>query len=623
MESGCSAKLARVLMRRLPSTVVFAIFTGIGGLFVVPALIADHSTSFASLAVGTDDAFSVTGLEPRENQIGGGAIRWLRPQSTFRFKDVGPGPVDVTLEVRDHRTDLTLVANGAVVGGLRRGERTFVRRISLAGRDLEFGVETEGFETSTRALGTQFVSLSVTPAGPAAATAPSVPRRVWFSWGVVVLVAVAVSAMSRLSLAAALLPIAFFLLMILPAGLWRSAWLFECAALVSAGNAISALIAMRGRGTAASRSVLQAVLMTAVTAHGVLPPSPLVIQGDAQLHGNKLGEVARGNLFPTSRTDHKPPFEIPYGFSFYGLLSPFSGSGPVNVAVVRHGAAFFSSLSALALAALFARSSANLAAMAVLLWTFAPVNIKTMGFGNLSNVFAQAIFVLFLAGAGLLPKGALRAAILTTLIALSATAHLSAFIVAIVVLLATFVFSTDRHGPAFKPLLLGVILAGAYYATFLPMILSHVPRLLGERGGSSGVFDPWRLPRHLLDGAGWPLALLVVLAVLVAGIRLVLPLSRSLLFAGLALALIALVSPVEVRYLLALTPVVVMVAAMVFDDEAMRAYPPQKLTSLVDLPGLRRLGSEAVRLPLALLLLAAAVVYGLNLLLEFIPLRPV
>jgi hypothetical protein len=481
------------------------------------------------------------------------------------------------------------------------------------------GLETDGFAATGRTLGTQFVSLRVQPAqmhdtGPA-----GVPARLWLSAGALLLVSVVTQAVSGLSLGASVLPPVALLAMVLPAGLWRSNWLFECAALVGLVNLVSALLAARGKGGRAARGSLQVALFLALTVQGVLPPSPLVIQSDVQLHGNKLAEVAQGNWFPTSRTDHKPPFEIPYGFSFYGLLTPWASDGVTNVRVVRAGAAFLFVLSALALAWDVGRVSAAFAAAALVLWAFAPVNLRTMGFGNLSNVFSQAIFVLFLVAAERMPRGWPRVVVLTALVALSATAHLSSFIVLLSLLLAALLIPQDRHSAAFKPLLAGVVLAVLYYGSFLPMILKQVPRLVGERGGSGGVLDPWRLPSQILDGVGWPLLGLIIVSLLAGRVRDVLVGGRSLAVAGLLLAIVALVSPVEVRYLLAILPLLAVAGASVFAERDLQAFPRQSLAAVVNLPGLRLLTSDLVSLPLGIGLLAAALIRGVLILLDFIP----
>ena len=515
------------------------------------------------------------------------------------------------------------MANGATVGTLLPGQGHFRSRVRLAGAALVFGMETEGFAASGRTLGTQFVSLEVTPVATPNSGIIAIPIRLWLAVGVVFLVALLTQTSSGLSIGTALLPPASLLLMVLPAGLWRSRWLFECALLLTTATIISGFVSRRAQGGVSARGWLQAALLTALTIHGVLPPSPLVIQSDVQLHGNKLSEVSKGNLFPTSRTDHQPPFEIPYGFSFYSLLSPWASSGTSNVAVVREGAAFFSALSVLALALVLGRGSAIVAAASVVLWTFAPVNLRTMAFGNLSNIFAQAIFVLFLSGAVLMRPGLVRAGLLAFLAALSATAHLSSFIVLLTLLLMTLPIAQSRSSAAFKPLLAGALLASCYFATFLPLILAQAPRLLGERGGSAGVFDPWRLPNQVILGAGWPLLALVSLSVVVGRARTVLPLARSLALSALALAVAALVSPVEVRYMLAVLPLLAIVGASAFDESSFARFPRQNLTSIVDLPWLRTLGSEAVMLPLAWLLLLVAVVNGAWILLQFLPLASV
>ena len=300
--------------------------------------------SVASLALGTDDAFIAYGLEPRENLVGGGALRWTRPKAAFRFEDLEPGPVDLDLMVRDHRTELAITANGALVGLLRPGQSNFKSRLRLAGSPLTVGIETDGFVTSSgRTLGTQFVSLAVTPG----ATATGGASRLWTDVAVLSVAGVAIQMVLRLSPLMAALPPILLVGLVIPAGLWRSGWIMACALLLAAAMLASALVVRAAKGGLASKACLQIALIAGLTVHGILPPSPLVIQQDAQLHGNKLAEVARGNLFPTTRTDHRPPFEIPYGFSFYGLLAPLASSDS-NVAIVREAAALFTALSLLA-----------------------------------------------------------------------------------------------------------------------------------------------------------------------------------------------------------------------------------------------------------------------------------
>ena len=186
-------------------------------------------------------------------------------------------------------------------------------------------------------------------------------------------------------------------------------------------------------------------------------------------------------------------------------------------------------------------------------------------------------------------------ALLAFLAALSATAHLSSFIFLAALVLVAVIFTEDRRSRAFLPLLCGVALAAAYFATFLPMIGAQLPRLLEERGGSGGVFDPWRMPMQAVSGLGWPLLALLAIAVVFESLRSLLPLTRSQATAGILLAIAAIVSPVEVRYLLALMPILAMASASVIEA-------PSRVATFLPF------------------LLLAAVVQGVLVLRDFLPL---
>ena len=102
-------------MSSFRSAAAAAILAGVALTAILPALVSRAPESVASLALGTDEAFGASGLEQRENQIGGGALRWLSPNATFRFAGFAPGLVDIDLVVRGHRTEVTVTANGAIV----------------------------------------------------------------------------------------------------------------------------------------------------------------------------------------------------------------------------------------------------------------------------------------------------------------------------------------------------------------------------------------------------------------------------------------------------------------------------------------------------------------------------
>lgn len=610
-------------MTQARSAIAFTILAASAAFLAVPRLVDGHAVSVASQVLGTDDAFATSGLHLRENQIGGTSFRWTKRKTSFEFAGAGPGPIDLELTARGHRSDVTVVANGAILGVLPVGQSHFSSRVALGVPDVTVETITDGFLDHERTLGTQFDELRVSPAPGASSLWRRVPPRMWLALCALLVLSLALHVWARLFLPLCLLPPALLLAIVLPGGLWRSGWLFEATGGLAVAVIVAAFVGGRSVGSWAGRSALAVALFLAIAVHGVLPPSPVVAQADVQMHGHKLGKTAKGDFFPTSRTDHRPPFEIPYGFSFYGTLRPFASDDVANVAVVRRGAAFFSALSAVALGVFLGGTSAPLAAAALILWTFAPVNIRTMGFGNLSNVFAQAVFVLFLVAAGAMTPSRRRTLVLVLLAAVSATAHLSAFIVVLSLVPVAFLLRSDRVSSAFRPLVGGVVLAGAYYALFLPMVAAQLPRLLAERGGSGGVFDPWRLPAQIVLGLGWPFLALLGLAVLTASFRPVLPLARSLALTGLLLAIAALVSPVEVRYLLAVVPVLAVAAAAVFDDGDFRSFPRQSLAAIVAIPALRALSRPFVRVSVGSLILVAAVLRGTSVLLEFVPLAGV
>src|SRR5207245_5180417 len=118
---------------------------------------------------------------------------------------------------------------------------------------------------------------------------------------------------------------------------------------------------------------------------------------DAQFHVHKLYDVSRGDFFPTSETQHGRPFRFPYGVSFYALLAPLVRWHVDGVAIVRFGAAASGLIASAALYLLLAPHSPARAALAVMVLQALPITFDVYSYGNLSNVFGQAVTVLFFA----------------------------------------------------------------------------------------------------------------------------------------------------------------------------------------------------------------------------------
>ncbi len=157
------------------------------------------------------------------------------------------------------------------------------------------------------------------------------------------------------------------------------------------------------------------------------------------------------------------------------------------------------------------------------------------------------------------------------LFATGSLGHVASFIVLVV--LAAALLILDRAGArgdrtVLLALGVGLALAIAYYSSFTQMILDQLPRL-GEGGGSgkttAGLWERlrfegswartrWGLPASALALCGWPRPSRSPLDRRLAGYWL----------AGSWLFVAALLSPLDVRYLYALTPALAVCAARGF-----------------------------------------------------------
>jgi hypothetical protein len=508
----------------------------------------------ADVARGGEDAFA-RGLHPRELPPRAAPLRWTRERATVRFRYLPRGPAVLEVEVQGHRAPVTVSADGVILGVIAPGAggaRFDLRDNGSRARDVELG--TIPFRAGDgRDLGTQLRRVTLRPASRGA---PPVVLVAGFA--AVSLVAFAAAGAAGFGAAAALLLAAAVTLGLClalgPAGIVRSAYMPVAASLLGSG-CVGALAATRaaarrwpGIGRATYAGLLLAVLVQALAA-----TSPLMVVSDAVFHANNLARVAGGDLWITSRTQHSPPFRFPYGVSFYLLLAPLYRLGLDAVWLVRGGAALAGLAGSAALLWLLAPRGDVRAGLGIAALQLLPVTFDLYSFGNLSNVFSQALTALAFAwwargGPGGWPVGAV-------LVAAAGIGHLSSFIVT-GVLAAALLIADRRERPRARgrvlPLAVGVGAAALYYAQFLPLIVEQLPRL---REGSAAARSGRALAAPLLAIAGqWGLPALV-LAVIGRPRPGRDPLERDLAAywaAGGALALVALATPLEVRYLHAL-----------------------------------------------------------------------
>jgi len=515
----------------------------------------------ADVARGGETAFA-DGLQPREMVPGRGPQRWTTPQARFLWRDLPAGPAELDVRVHGQRTPVVIAVDGVVVGTIDPGRTALVTPLSLArSGDHVVELRTEGFDAADgRRLGALLDSLTVR-ARPS--PRPSIRLALLFAIPAALVAAAALLAgLSPASaLAAAVEAAVAEALLLWPQGLFHAPYRTGLAALLGAGALAGLLFArwrerrVPGAGPWAFAAFLAAFLVQVLAA-----TSPLMVVSDEVFHANNLGRVANGEWFLTSITQHARPFRFPYGVSFYALLVPLRGLGVDAVALVRGAAAVSGLAASLGLFALLAPSGAARAGLAVILLQLIPGAFDPYSFGNLSNVFGQAMTTLFFCWwAGRAPGGWPMGA---ALLALAGLGHFSSLVVVAVLLIALLTVR-GRAGPGRTRAYAvgaGLAVTALYYARFVPLMLGQLPRLLeggGQgRGASRGALDALRLQLWgILTRWGLP-------ALALAAIGRPRPrepaevLDRDLAAywaAGAVLVLPAILTPLDVRYLYALT----------------------------------------------------------------------
>ena len=517
---------------------------------------------------GSEQAFA-SGLEPREFEDGLLARRWAGRRLVMSFVNLPPGPVDIEVAVRSQRHPVVVGHAGAVLGVIPPGqtEGRYALPAAEGGRvQLELAADTF-VARGGRQLGFLLERVSVRPRTPGA----------WPPWSLVVMLGLpAVVALltaraagwppgGALVLAAGLLGIESAALV--PYGLVRSPYAAAMAAWLVAGTLVSGFLARRltrrvTGDSSGARSGAFLALLVAFLVQGVAASHPCLVASDAVFHAHNLEAVALGDLSLTSLTPHDPPFRFPYGVSFYVALVPLLHTGLETTTLVRFGAAAAGLASAVGLLAWWLPTGAARAAWGVGLLQLLPVTFHLVSAGNYSNVFAQALTVLFLAWwSGAAPGGFAVGALL---FAVAATAHFGGLLF-LLSLGASLVLSAGRglckDRTRLAGLCVGVIAAALYYARFFDLMAGQAPRLL-QATGSAGPGPLVGLLAQLSQARlewGWPVVILAAFALWAR--RGADRGTAALALAGAPFLLAAVVSPLEVRYLYAVAPAVALLAA--------------------------------------------------------------
>jgi hypothetical protein len=529
---------------------------------------------------GTEGAFA-RGLHDREIVPGRGPQRWTGERGVFRFERLPAGPASLEVRVRGQVTPLSIRANGVEVGVIPAGR--FVGRYALPeGPDhgvVVVEIVTPGFDGGDGerrgALIDRVRVLTSPPSFPPARTIAA------FVIPAAVIAGTALSAglaPAAATLVAASVSIAEAL------ALWTDGQLYSPYAVTLARllvfAALVAWLAARGfeRLLPGSSAGAFGALFLALVVQGIAATSPVMVSSDVVFHANRLRDAAGGELFPTSVTQHATPFRIPYGVSLYALLVPLAWLGLDRVSLVTAGAGLAGVFAAAATFGLVARRDVRLATAAVVALQLLPGTFTIYSYGNLSNAFGQAVTALFFCWwSGGAPGGFVAGGLL---LATAGISHLSSLIVVSVLALALVLarVSKVKGDPTrLSALALGGALVVAYYARFAGLVIPQLPRLFEGGGqGRAASLGPWDALGYQLQGIpaqfGWPALALAAVGLLVwhrSGRWRESGVERDLMLYLAAVGLLALpavVSPLEVRYLYALGLPVAVLAAAGFQD---------------------------------------------------------
>jgi hypothetical protein len=519
----------------------------------------------ADVALGTEGCFG-SGLHGRELPPPARTPqRWTTERASFRFRDLPSGPVRVLVEVHGQRSPVLVAVEGQVVGSIPRDGRSGEWAMAATSGALDVELRATPFVGwGGRRLGA-ILDRVVVSHGPA--TVPSLALSLAFLLPALAVVGagLAASLPPLLALCAAMVVSMLQAVALAPSGLVRSDYALLLAGLLTAAPFVAWILARRlGRRQRGAAAWVFMSFLVVELVQGVAATSPMMVVSDAEFHANKLAAVARGEAFPTSITPGERPFRFPYGVSFYAILAPLAQAGLGREWLVRSGAAVAGMAASAALLGLLLPWGPRRAALATVLLQLLPVTFDLYSFGNLSNVFGQAATVAFFAWWWADPPRG-RTLVGAVLLATACLAHFSSLIVLVVVVAALAAvegggLAVDRRRSI--ALVAGLGIAALYYSHFVPLVLEQIRHLTA----GSGAARPWgpalaRQVRAAVEQWGVPAIALGALGTLRAGRP---GLGRGLIawaLAGGVLAGAAVLSPVEVRYLYALTLPLVIVAA--------------------------------------------------------------
>ena len=450
---------------------------------------------------GYEGAF-VDGFHPRE-RAEGKYFRWTDDASYVELRHLpAKGMIAAEVRLRTIRPggellpSLAFTANGVTVhrAVALPGIVTYHFQFPSSSSHLRLGIESDTFEAAGgRKLGVQVLGVRLKlPDELPSFEEPAL----WMSLAAFLLLAAGLA--SGLSfpvavLAAVALTVAFVYLLDFP-GVRFSTYPRDVALVAASTLAAAALVRTalnRARWLHPSdRAIATALLCLLLLVKMGALSYPLMLSSDADFQANRMRAFLWGNWYPTSVTQHEPPFRIPYPVALFAVAAPLAKAGVDLVAALEITTGLFDVLVSGLLMFVGWRclDDFRAGALAAVLYQLVPMNALSFSAGNFTNLFAVAMLACAFT---FLIAGAVGGSGVSTLLAL--TAHFGMLLEGVVLwpLWLVLLWVAPKPVRDRRALLTGAVLAsflltGIYYLGYLELFTSQLSRARSLSPGAAG-----------------------------------------------------------------------------------------------------------------------------------------
>jgi hypothetical protein len=456
---------------------------------------------------GYEGAF-VEGFHPRE-RAEGKYFRWTDDASSVVLRHLpSNGTIGVVARLRTIRPagmplpDLTFTANGVTVHRARAlpGLVSYRFEFPSTSERLDLGIESDTFDAGGRRLGVQVLDVAMT----LARDRPSwvAPALSLGAASVLVLVTGLAAGLSPLvsGAGALVLSLGFVHLLAFQAVRFTS---YPRDVLLLAASVLLLAIALRALLdrfewlAPSDRAIATALVSLLLLVKLAVVTFPAMLSSDADFQANRMSELLRANFYPTSVTQHEPPFRIPYPVALYVVAAPLAKLGVDRVAALEAVTAIADVLVSGLLLLLARRFLDDFRAglLAAVLYQLVPMNALSLSAGNLTNVFAVSMLTLaatlIVVSAATGNRRAIVGSALATFVAL--TAHFGMLLEGVVLypfwLVLFWIAPTpvrdERRRLSFA-LAVAFLAAGLYYLGYLDLVTSQWGRVVSGTGTEAG-----------------------------------------------------------------------------------------------------------------------------------------